>query len=105
VVNFVSETVPHRFQGWRGAAAREHAIAKAVCVKGGHGNFCERMDVFFRHVGETNASSLMLGCAALGVLLLGKETAAEQARRFARGDRRHRRGLVRRFWRAWCEAS
>jgi len=31
------------------------------------------MDVFFRHVGETNASSLMLGCAALGVLLLGRK--------------------------------
>jgi integrase len=31
------------------------------------------MDVFFRHVGETNASSLMLDCAALGVLLLGRK--------------------------------
>ena len=31
------------------------------------------MDVFFRHVGETNATSLMLGCVALGLLMLGKK--------------------------------
>ena len=48
-------------------------LPKLFGVKGGHGNFWERMDVFFRHVGETNASSLMLGCAALGLLILGKK--------------------------------
>jgi MFS superfamily sulfate permease-like transporter len=31
------------------------------------------MDLFFRHVGETNATSLMLGRAALAVLILGKK--------------------------------
>src|SRR6201988_1409844 len=31
------------------------------------------MDVFFRHVGEPNTVSLTLGCAALGLLILGKK--------------------------------
>ena len=48
-------------------------LPKLFGVKGGHGDFWERMDVFFQHVGETNRLSLALGGAALAVLILGKK--------------------------------
>src|SRR5271157_3498578 len=73
VVNFVSETVLMGFKAGVALQLASTQLPKLFGVKGGHGNFWERMDVFFRHVGETNASSLMLGCAALAVLLLGKK--------------------------------
>src|SRR5271157_3367442 len=73
VVNFVSETVLIGFKAGVALQLASTQLPKLFGVKGGHGNFWERMDVFFRHVGETNASSLMLGCAALGVLLLGRK--------------------------------
>src|SRR5262249_14288288 len=85
--------------------AREHAIAKAVwrerrtweflgthgCVLPSHRRD-EHNLTHTRLRGTRTADSR-------------QETAAEQARRFVRGDRRHRRGLVRGFWRAWCETA
>jgi sulfate permease, SulP family len=73
VVNFVSETVLIGFKAGVALQLASTQLPKLIGVKGGHGNFWERMDVFFRHVDETNASSLMLGCAALGLLILGKK--------------------------------
>src|SRR5258705_10127986 len=73
VVNFVSETVLIGFKAGVALQLASTQLPKLFGVKGGHGNFWERMDVFFRHVGETNASSLVLGCAALGLLILGKK--------------------------------
>ena len=67
VVNFVSETVLIGFKAGVALQLASTQLPKLFGVKGGHGNFWERMDVFFRHVGETNASSLMLGCAALAI--------------------------------------
>src|SRR5271157_4322798 len=73
VVNFVSETVLIGFKAGVALQLASTQLPKLFGVKGGHGKVWERVDVFFRHVGETNASSLMLGCAALGVLLLGRK--------------------------------
>ena len=72
-VNFISETVLIGFKAGVALQLASTQLPKLFGVKGGHGNFWERMDVFFRHVGETNATSLMLGCAALGLLMLGKK--------------------------------
>ena len=72
-VNFVSETVLIGFKAGVALQLASTQLPKLFGVKGGHGNFWERMEVFFRHVGETNAVSLTLGCAALGVLMLGKK--------------------------------
>ena len=73
IVNFVSETVLIGFKAGVALQLASTQLPKLFGVKGGHGNFWERMDVFFRHVDETNASSLLLGCAALGLLILGKK--------------------------------
>jgi MFS superfamily sulfate permease-like transporter len=73
VVNFVSETVLIGFKAGVALQLASTQLPKLFGVKGGHGNFWERMDLFFRHIGETNATALTLGCAALGVLILGKK--------------------------------
>jgi sulfate permease, SulP family len=73
VVNFVSETVLIGFKAGVALHLASTQLPKLFGVKGGHGNFWERMEVFLRHVGETNATSLMLGCLALGLLILGKK--------------------------------
>ena len=73
IVNFVSNIFLIGFKAGVALQLASTQLPKLFGVKGGHGNFWERMDVFFRHVGETNASSLMLGCAGLGLLILGKK--------------------------------
>jgi high affinity sulfate transporter 1 len=73
VVNFISETVLIGFKGGVALQLASTQLPKLFGVTGGHGNFWERMDVFFHHVGETNGTSLLLGCAALGLLVLGKK--------------------------------
>ena len=73
VVNFVSETVLIGFKAGVALQLASTQLPKLFGVTGGHGNFWERMDVFFRHVDETNRTSLMLGCVALGLLILGKK--------------------------------
>ncbi len=73
IVNFVSETVLIGFKAGVALQLASTQLPKLFGVTGGHGNFWERMDVFFRHVDETNSSSLLLGCAALGLLILGKK--------------------------------
>jgi sulfate permease, SulP family len=73
VVNFVSETVLIGFKAGVALHLASTQLPKLFGTKGGHGSFWERMDVFFRHLGETNATSLLLGCVALGLLILGKK--------------------------------
>jgi high affinity sulfate transporter 1 len=73
VVNFVSETVLIGFKAGVALHLASTQLPKLFGVTGGHGNFWERMGVFLRHLGETNATSLALGCAALGLLILGKK--------------------------------
>lgn len=72
VVSFISETV---LIGWKAGVALFIAstqLPKLLGIAGGHGNFIERMEVFLAHLPETNALALLLGGAALAVLVLGK---------------------------------
>ncbi|MEZ0254367.1 MAG: SulP family inorganic anion transporter [Chthoniobacter sp.] len=72
-VNFISESVMTGFKAGVALHLASTQLPKLFGVKGGHGDFWERMGVFFQHIGETNPTSLMLGCAALALLMLGKK--------------------------------
>lgn len=73
VVNFISDTVMIGFKAGVALYLASTQLPKLFGVKGGHGDFWERMGEFFRHIAETNATSLMLGGAALLVLIVGKK--------------------------------
>lgn len=72
-VNFISETVLIGFKAGVALHLASTQLPKLFGVKGGHGDFWERMGVFFSHAGETNSMSLAVGTAALVVLILGKK--------------------------------
>jgi high affinity sulfate transporter 1 len=72
-VNFISESVMTGFKAGVALHLASTQLPKLFGVKGGHGDFWERMHVFLQHVGETNTTSLLLGCAALAVLILAKK--------------------------------
>lgn len=72
-VNFISESVMTGFKAGVALHLASTQLPKLFGVKGGHGDFWERMNVFLHHIGETNATALLLGCAALGLLILGKK--------------------------------
>ncbi|HET6408023.1 MAG TPA: SulP family inorganic anion transporter [Chthoniobacteraceae bacterium] len=72
-VNFISESVMIGFKAGVALHLASTQLPKLFGVKGGHGDFWERMHVFFQHIGETNTTSLLLGCAALVMLILGKK--------------------------------
>ncbi len=72
-VSFISESVMTGFKAGVALHLASTQLPKLFGVTGGHGDFWERMHVFLRHLGETNATSLVLGCAALALLLLGKK--------------------------------
>lgn len=72
-VNFISETVLIGFKVGVALHLASTQLPKLFGVKGGHGDFWERMSEFFRHIGETNGPSLLVGCAALVLLMLGKK--------------------------------
>lgn len=72
-VNFVSETVMIGFKAGVALHLASTQLPKLFGVKGGHGDFWERMAEFLRHLGETNRTSLLIGGAALAALILGKK--------------------------------
>jgi high affinity sulfate transporter 1 len=72
-VNFISESVMTGFKAGVALFLASTQLPKLFGVKGGHGDFWERIGVFLRHIGETNMTSLLLGCAALALLILGKK--------------------------------
>ena len=72
-VNFISESVMTGFKAGVALHLASTQLPKLFGVTGGHGDFWERMHVFLRHVGETNPASLLLGGAALALLILGKK--------------------------------
>jgi sulfate permease, SulP family len=73
VVNFISESVLIGFKAGVALQLASTQLPKLFGLTGGHGSFWERMALFLRHVRETNLTSLMLGLAALGLLVLGKK--------------------------------
>ena len=72
IVSFVSETVMLGFKAGVACHLAATQLPKLFGIKGGHGDFWERMGSFFRHVGETNPAALLLGLVAIAVLVLGK---------------------------------
>lgn len=72
LVNFVSETVLIGFKCGVAFVLASTQLPKLMGFKGGEGDFFSRAAHIARHVGETHQPSLMLGLAALAVLLLGK---------------------------------
>ncbi len=72
VVNFISETVLIGFKAGVALYLTSTQLPKLCGFKGAHGDFFERMADFFRHLGEVNPASLLLGAVALALLLLGR---------------------------------
>jgi SulP family sulfate permease len=72
VVNFISEPVLIGFKCGVALYLASSQLPKLCGIKGGHGDFWEKSAAFIRHAGETNPTSLLMGCVALAVLFLGK---------------------------------
>jgi high affinity sulfate transporter 1 len=71
-VSFISESVMTGFKAGVALHLASTQLPKLFGVSGGHGDFWERMHVFLQNVGGTNPASLLLGGAALALLILGK---------------------------------
>ena len=72
IVKFISETVLIGFKAGVALYLASTQLPKLFGMAGSHGNFWERSWGFITHLGDTNSMSLILGCAALAVLILGK---------------------------------
>jgi high affinity sulfate transporter 1 len=72
-VSFISESVMIGFKAGVALFLASTQLPKLFGLKGGHGDFLERMEVFIRHLSETNSTSLLLGGAALALLIIGKK--------------------------------
>ncbi len=72
VVNFVSETVLLGFKAGVALYLASTQLPKLFGIAGAHGDFWERMHYLLAHLGETHQAALLLGLAALALLVLGK---------------------------------
>jgi high affinity sulfate transporter 1 len=72
LVSFISETVMTGFKTGVALHLAATQLPKLLGFKGSHGDFWERMGHVLSHLRETNPTSLALGAAALGLLILGK---------------------------------
>lgn len=72
IVNFISESVMVGFKCGVALFLASTQLPKLFGIHGAHGSFWENSGAFFRHIHETNLTSLGLGMAALLVLVLGK---------------------------------
>ena len=72
IVSFISETVMIGFKSGVALFVASTQLPKLFGFKGGHGDFWERMAVFFERLDQTNATALAMGLVALAVLVLGK---------------------------------
>ena len=72
VVNFISETVLTGFKCGIAFVLASTQIPKLCGFKGGEGDFWARAAHILAHIGETHRASLLLGLAALAVLVAGK---------------------------------
>jgi high affinity sulfate transporter 1 len=71
-VSFFSETVLVGFKAGLALYLASSQLPKLFGFKGGHGDFWEKTAHFFRHLGETHEMALLVGGAALAVLIAGK---------------------------------
>jgi high affinity sulfate transporter 1 len=71
-VALFSETVLVGFKAGLAFYLASTQLPKLFGFKGSHGDFWERSAYFIRHLGETQPASLLIGAAALAVLIAGK---------------------------------
>jgi sulfate permease, SulP family len=72
MVNFISETVMTGFKSGVALFLASTQLPKLFGFHGAHGSFWENAGFFFKHLSETNATSLLVGGIALALLILGK---------------------------------
>lgn len=73
IVKFISETVMIGFKAGVALYLASTQLPKLFGLPASHGGgFWTRMGTFFSHLGQTNATSLLLGLTALILLVLGK---------------------------------
>jgi SulP family sulfate permease len=72
VVNFISESVMTGFKCGVALFLASTQLPKLFGFHGAHDNFWQNSGHFFKHLGDTNPTSLLVGGIALGVLVLGK---------------------------------
>ena len=73
LVNFISETILLGFKAGAALTIAMTQLPKLFGVKGGGGNFFERIAVLGGQLSGTNLAVLAFGLAALAVLLLGEQ--------------------------------
>src|SRR5438105_6014722 len=72
IVNFISESVMTGFKAGVALFLASTQLPKFFGIHGAHGSFWVNSGHFFKHLNETNSTSLLLGTIALAVLVLGK---------------------------------
>jgi sulfate permease, SulP family len=72
IVNFISESVMVGFKCGVGLFLASTQLPKLFGLGAAHGDFWENMRFFLTQLPETNPASLVVGLAALAVLILGK---------------------------------
>ena len=72
IVNFISESVMTGFKAGVALFLASTQLPKLFGIHGAHGSFWVNSGHFFKHLNETNPTSLLLGSIALAVLVLGK---------------------------------
>src|SRR5262245_33303055 len=72
LVHFISESVMTGFKCGVALFLASTQLPKLFGFHSAHGSFWENAGHFFRHLNETNSTSLMVGGIALAVLILGK---------------------------------
>jgi high affinity sulfate transporter 1 len=71
-VHFISESVLLGFKAGVALHLASTQLPKLFGVPGGHGDFWDRIFEFLKHVHATHPASLLTGCTALALLILGK---------------------------------
>jgi MFS superfamily sulfate permease-like transporter len=71
-IGFFSETVLVGFKSGLAFYLASTQLPKLFGFKGAHGDFWENSGYFISHLGNTNQSALLVGAAALAVLVAGK---------------------------------
>src|SRR5580765_8038044 len=72
IVNFISESVMTGFKCGVALFLASTQLPKLFGFHGTHGSFWENAGFFFRHLGETNSASILVGGIALALLVVGK---------------------------------
>jgi high affinity sulfate transporter 1 len=72
LVHFISESVMTGFKCGVALFLASTQLPKLFGFHGAHGSFWVNTGFFFKHLGETNTTSLLVGGIALALLILGK---------------------------------